>query len=200
MMDKQLLVIATRNRKKVEEIRRILEGVPVELLSLDDFPGCPEVAEDADTFEGNAVKKAKTVASFTGKPSVADDSGLEVYALKGAPGILSARYAGTGADDKKNLGKLLAELQGTEESRRGGRFVCVIALAFPNGRVETFHGVAEGRIGTEPKGFNGFGYDPVFYPKSHHATFAEMSADEKDALSHRGIALRKLRSYLSSVT
>ena len=200
MMEKQLLVIATRNRKKVEEIRRILEGVPVELLSLDDFPGCPEVAEDADTFEGNAVKKAKTVASFTGKPSVADDSGLEVYALKGAPGILSARYAGTGADDKKNLGKLLAELRGTEESRRGGRFVCVIALAFPNGRVETFHGVAEGWIGTEPKGFNGFGYDPVFYPRGHHTTFAEMSADEKDALSHRGIALRKLRSYLSSVT
>lgn len=199
-MEKQVLVIATRNRKKVEEIRRILEGVAVELLSLDDFPGCPEVAEDSNTFEGNAVKKSKAVAGFTGKPSVADDSGLEVYALKGAPGVLSARYAGIVADDKKNLGKLLAELQGTEEGRRGARFVCVIALAFPNNRVETFHGVAEGRIGTEPKGFNGFGYDPVFYPKGHHTTFAEMSADEKDALSHRGIALRKLRSYLSSVT
>lgn len=199
-MEKQVLVIATRNRKKVEEIRRILEGVAVELLSLDDFPGCPEVAEDADTFEGNAVKKAKAVADFTGKPSVADDSGLEVYALKGAPGVLSARYAGIVADDKKNLGKLLAELQGTGEGRRGARFVCVIALAFPNNRVETFHGVAEGRIGTEPRGFNGFGYDPVFYPKGHHITFAEMSADEKDALSHRGIALRELRSYLSSVT
>jgi len=198
-MEKLVLVIATRNRKKVEEIRRILEGVAVELLSLDDFPGCPEVAEDADTFEGNAVKKAIEVAHFTGKPSVADDSGLEVYALKGAPGVLSARYAGTGADDQKNLAKLLAELQGTEKSRRGGHFVCVIALAFPNGRVETFHGVAEGRIGTEPRGFNGFGYDPVFYPRGHRATFAEMSADEKDALSHRGIALRKLGAYLSSV-
>src|SRR5512143_2330493 len=120
-MEKQVLVIATRNRKKVEEIRRILEGVAVELLSLDDFPGCPEVAEDADTFEGNAVKKAKAVASFTGEPSVADDSGLGVYALKGAPGVLSARYAGTGADDKKNFGRLLAELKGTEQSRRGGR-------------------------------------------------------------------------------
>jgi len=193
------LVIATRNRKKVEEIRRILEGVAVELLSLDDFPGCPEVAEDADTFEGNAVKKAKAVASFTGKPSVADDSGLEVYALRGAPGVLSARYAGPGADDKKNLEKLLTELQGTEENGRGAQFVCVIALAFPDGRVETFQGVAEGKIGTEPKGFNGFGYDPVFYPRGHDITFAEMSADEKDALSHRGIALRRLRAYLASV-
>lgn len=199
-MEKQVLVIATRNRKKVEEIRRILEGVAVELLSLDDFPGCPEVTEDANTFEGNAVKKAKAVAGFTGKPSVADDSGLEVYALKGAPGVFSARYAGTEADDKKNLEKLLAELQGTEEVRRGAHFVCVIALAFPNNRVETFHGIAEGRIGTEPKGFKGFGYDPVFYPRGHHTTFAEMSSDEKDALSHRGIALRKLRAYLSSVT
>ncbi|HXX81472.1 MAG TPA: XTP/dITP diphosphatase [Thermodesulfovibrionales bacterium] len=198
-MEKLVLVTATRNRKKVEEIRRILEGVAVELLSLDDFPCCPEVAEDADTFKGNAVKKARAVANFTGKPSVADDSGLEVDVLKGAPGVLSARYAGSGADDKKNLEKLLAELRGTEESGRGARFVCVIALAFPNGRVETFHGVSEGRIGAEPRGFNGFGYDPVFYPRGHHTTFAEMSADEKDALSHRGIALRKLRAYLSSV-
>jgi len=199
MMEKQVLVIATRNRKKVEEIRRILQGVPLELLSLDDFPGCPEVAEDADTFEGNAVKKAKAVASFTGEPSVADDSGLEVYALGGAPGVLSARYAGKGTDDQKNLAKLLVDMEGVGEDRRGAQFVCVIALAFPNGRVETFQGVAEGRIGTEPKGFNGFGYDPVFYPKGHDTTFAEMSSDEKDALSHRGIALRKLRSYLSSV-
>ena len=198
MMEKQVLVIATRNRKKVEEIRRILEGVGVELLSLDDFPGCPEVAEDADTFEGNAVKKAREVAHFTGKPSVADDSGLEVYALGGAPGVISARYAGTGADDKKNLEKLLDELENIEQDRRGAQFVCVIALAFPDGRVEAFHGVAEGRIGTEPRGSNGFGYDPVFYPRDHHVTFAEMSADEKDALSHRGIALRKLRAYLSS--
>lgn len=194
------MVIATRNRKKVEEIKRILEGVPVELLSLDDFPDCPEVAEDADTFEGNAVKKAIEVAHFTGKPSVADDSGLEVYALKGAPGVLSARYAGTWADDQKNLTKLLAAMKGVGENRRGAQFVCVIALAFPNGRVETFHGVAKGRIGAEPRGFNGFGYDPVFYPRGHHTTFAEMSSDEKDALSHRGIALRKLRAYLSSVT
>ena len=192
------LVIATRNRKKVEEISRILQGIPVALYTLDDFPGCPEIEEDADTFEGNAVKKAAAVARYSGKPAVADDSGLEVYALNGAPGVYSARYAGSGADDRKNLEKLLAELQGVEEGKRGARFVCCVALAFPDGRVETFVGFSEGRIGKDPKGFSGFGYDPVFYPKGHNTTFAEMSADEKDALSHRGAALRKLRAHLSS--
>jgi XTP/dITP diphosphohydrolase len=193
------LVVATRNRKKVEEIRRILEGVPVALYSLDDFPGCPEVEEDQDTFEGNAVKKATAVAQYTKKPAIADDSGLEVYALNGAPGVFSARYAGEGADDRKNLEKVLSELRGVEEGKRGARFVCVIALAFPEGRVETFDGFVEGRIGTGPKGVSGFGYDPVFYPKGHGRTFAEMDADEKDALSHRGMALKELRVYLLSL-
>jgi XTP/dITP diphosphohydrolase len=149
------LVIATRNRKKVEEISRILQGIPVALYTLDDFPGCPEIEEDADTFEGNAVKKAAAVARYSGKPAVADDSGLEVYALNGAPGVYSARYAGSGADDRKNLEKLLAELQGVEEGKRGARFVCCVALAFPDGRVETFVGFSEGRIGKDPKGFSG---------------------------------------------
>jgi XTP/dITP diphosphohydrolase len=192
------LVIATRNRKKIEEIRRILEGISVRLYSLDDFPGCPDVDEDADTFEGNAVKKARAVAGYSGKPSLSDDSGLEVDALDGAPGVYSARYSGTG-DDSKNLEKVLSELKGVEESRRGARFVCVIALAFPDGKVETFEGFVEGRIGKEPKGFNGFGYDPVFYPKGRNRTFAEISPDEKDTMSHRGVALRKLRTYLASL-
>lgn len=191
------LVIATRNRKKVEEIKRILQGAPVALYTLDDFPGCPEVEEDADTFEGNAVKKAAAVARYTGKPAIADDSGLEVYALNGAPGVYSARYAGTGADDRKNLEKVLTELQGVGEGRRGARFVCCVALAFPDGTVETFQGFVEGRIGMAPKGVSGFGYDPVFYPNGHDMTFAEMSADEKDALSHRGMALRELRKFIS---
>lgn len=193
------LVIATRNRKKIEEITRILKGIPVGFYTLHDFPGCPEVVEDADSFEGNAVKKATAVANYTKKPALSDDSGLEVYALNGAPGIWSARYAGTDADDRKNLEKLLSELRGVEEEKRGARFVCCVALAFPDGRVETFPGFVEGRIGTEPKGFSGFGYDPVFYPKGHDKTFAEISADEKDALSHRGRALERLRKYLSSV-
>ncbi len=192
------LVIATRNKKKIEEIRRILDGMPLTLYSLDDFPGCPEVEEDQDTFEGNAVKKAAAVCRHTGKLSIADDSGLEVYALGGAPGVFSARYSGTG-NDRENLEKVLCELQGVERERRGARFVCVIALAFPDGRVETFQGSVEGRIGIEPRGVSGFGYDPVFYPEGHERTFAEMGPREKDALSHRGMALRSLRTYLSSL-
>lgn len=193
------LVIATRNKKKVEEIKRILEGIPVTLFTLDDFPGCPEVEEDQATFEGNAVKKAQSVALYTKKPAISDDSGLEVYALNSAPGVLSARYAGSDADDGKNLEKLLLELRGVEDDRRGARFVCVIALAFPEGRVETFEGFVEGKIGTEPRGVSGFGYDPVFYPEGHDRTFAEMSAEEKDALSHRGRALRQMARKIAGI-
>lgn len=190
------LVIATRNRKKVEEIKRILQGIPVTLYSLDDFAGCPEIEEDELTFEGNAVKKAVAVASHSKKPAIADDSGLEVYALNNAPGVFSARYAGEETNDKNNLEKVLKEMENIEESKRGGRFVCVIALAFPDGKTETFEGFVEGSIGREPRGFNGFGYDPVFYPEGHDRTFAEMSAEEKDSLSHRGRALKKFREYL----
>ncbi|MGD0886409.1 MAG: XTP/dITP diphosphatase [Thermodesulfovibrionales bacterium] len=193
------LVVATRNRKKIEEIKRILEGVPAELFTLDDFPGCPEVLEDADSFRGNAMKKASAVAHFTRRPALSDDSGLEVYALHGAPGVLSARYAGEEADDRKNLAKLLTQMKDVEDSRRGARFVCCIALAFPDGKGEIFEGRAEGRIGRKPRGSNGFGYDPVFYPEGQERTFAEMTADEKDALSHRGMALRKFREYFAAL-
>lgn len=193
------LVIATRNKEKAEEIKRILYGLPIAFYTLDDFAGCPGVKEDADTFKGNAVKKAIAVAEYTKKPSIADDSGLEVYALNGAPGVLSARYAGEDADDRKNLEKVLYEMEDVEEGKRGGRFVCVIALAFPDGKVLVFEGYAEGSIGREPKGFNGFGYDPVFYPKGYDRTFAEMSADEKDSLSHRGMALKEFREYVAGM-
>jgi XTP/dITP diphosphohydrolase len=190
------LVLATRNKKKIEEITRILKGLPVRLYTLDDFPDCPEVVEDADSFEGNAVKKAKVVSGYTQKPALSDDSGLEVYALSNAPGVLSARYAGEDADDRRNVDKLLSALSGTVDEKRGARFVCCIALAFPDCRIETFVGTVEGRIGRERKGANGFGYDPVFYPEGHSRTFAEMTAGEKDSLSHRGRALEKLREYL----
>lgn len=193
------LVIATRNSKKIGEITRILEGLPVRLFTLADFPGCPEVVEDADSFEGNALKKAKAVAEYAQKPALSDDSGLEVYILNNAPGVFSARYAGEHADDRKNVDRLLSELSGVEDGMRRARFVCCIALAFPEGRVETFVGTVEGRIGREMKGVSGFGYDPVFYPEGHGRTFAEMSPREKDALSHRGRALEKLREYLLSV-
>jgi XTP/dITP diphosphohydrolase len=191
------IVLATRNNKKVEEIKRITEGMAVTIFTVDDFPGCPEVEEDGATFEENAVKKAVTVAQFTGKPALADDSGLEVNALNGAPGTHSARYSGHGANDRKNTEKLLSEMLFLVKSDRKARFVCSIALAMPDEKVLTFNGYSEGSIGTEPKGANGFGYDPVFYPEGADRTFAEMSAEEKDSLSHRGNAIRQLQRYLT---
>lgn len=189
------LVLATRNRKKIDEIMRITHNLGVRVLTFDDFPGCPEVEEDGTTFEENATKKAVTVAQFTGIASLADDSGLEVEALNGAPGVLSARYAGEGADDRKNVEALLREMQFL--TNRKARFVCCMALAYPGGAIRIFNGYAEGTIGAEPRGSNGFGYDPVFYPAGHTITFAEMSDREKDSLSHRGMALEKLSQYIN---
>lgn len=205
------IVLATRNKKKIEEMQRILSGIDINILSMDDFPSCPEVEEDMDTFEGNAVKKAISAARFTNKVAVADDSGLEVYALNGDPGVRSARYAGEKANDSANIEKLLKEMRNIPDGQRGARFVCCIALAFPDdlpvtsfieegrGKISTFFGFAEGVIGKEPKGKMGFGYDPVFYPKGHNKSFAEMSPEQKDALSHRGNALEKLKKYLMSL-
>ncbi len=202
------IVLATRNKKKVEEMQRILNGMDINILTPDDFPSCPEVEEDMDTFEGNAVKKALAITKCTNKIAVADDSGLEVYVLKGAPGVMSARYAGENADDVANIEKLLREMKDTPDEQRGARFVCCIALAFPDtplapplikggqGGVITFFGLAEGSIGREPRGRMGFGYDPVFYPSGYNMTFAEMSPEEKDALSHRGKALEEFKEYM----
>jgi len=192
------IVLATRNKKKVEEIKRIVKDMPVTIYTLDDFPECPEVNEDGKTFEENAVKKARVVSDYAKMPALADDSGLEVYALSGAPGVFSARYAGEGADDKRNYEKLLNEMNPVPDDQRGGKFVCVIAFAFPDGRVEAFSGYAEGTIGREPKGINGFGYDPIFYPKGHKRTFAEMADAEKDGLSHRGKALCGFYDFLKT--
>ena len=191
------IVLATRNRKKAEELKRITADMPVSVLTLDDFPGCPETEEDGTTFKANAAKKAVEVARYTGKPALADDSGLEVYALGGAPGVFSARYSGLGTTDNKNSEKLLREMRSVAKEKRGARFVCCIALAFPDGGIQTFCGHAEGTIGTEPRGVNGFGYDPLFYPVGSTRTFAEMSEVEKDAVSHRGMALRSLQGYLN---
>ncbi len=194
------IVLATRNKKKIEEIKRITADLPINVLSLDDFPECPETVEDRDTFEGNAVKKAVEVCRCTGKPSLADDSGLEVDALGGAPGVYSARFAGGegGGNDVRNYEKLLAELKDVPDNKRSARFVCCIALSFPDGTVNTFFGYAKGRIGHEPRGKTGFGYDPVFIPEGHKRTFAEMAGIEKDSLSHRGKALKKLAVFLHS--
>lgn len=190
------IVLATRNEKKIEEIKRVIGDMPVSILTIDAFPECPEVEEEGVTFQENAVRKATTVAQCTGKPSLADDSGLEVNTLSNAPGVLSSRYAGEGATDRKNIEKLLHEMRSIVDEERNARFVCCLALAFPDGRVEIFSGQVEGRIGREPKGSHGFGYDPLFYPEGHNKTFAEMPADDKDTLSHRGKALREFQKYL----
>lgn len=180
------IVLATRNRKKIEEIRRVLGGV-VALLSLDDFPACPEVVEDGATFQKNAEKKAREVSCHTGLAALADDSGLVVDALGGAPGVYSARYAGANASDAHNLEVLLHALQSHRD--RSAHFECVLSFARPDGRVASFSGTVFGHIEDHPHGDNGFGYDPVFTPEGHDQTFAQMDAESKDALSHRGLAL-----------
>ena len=193
------IVLATRNRKKVEEIRRILHGMDLTILTLDDFPLCPEVEEDADTFEGNAIKKAVAISRCTNKVSVSDDSGLEVFALHGSPGVKSARYAGTDAADSANNMKLLADMKDLPADKRGGRFVCVIAIAYPEGGIHTFEGTVEGRIIESPAGTVGFGYDPLFCPKGSEKTFGQMEAEEKDACSHRNEALKRLEDHIKSL-
>jgi XTP/dITP diphosphohydrolase len=191
------IVLATKNKKKIEEMKKILSvmGRTSKIYTLDDFPAFQDVEEDGTTFEENAVKKAVYISQCTRMTAVADDSGLEVDALDGAPGVYSARYAGEDADDRANLEKLLQELKDVTDDKRGARFVCCIAMASSD-EVKTFLGSIKGRLGTGPKGHNGFGYDPIFYPEGQDRTFAEMSDKEKNAISHRAVALRELQKYL----
>lgn len=191
------LVLATRNRKKLAELDRILRaaGVQAELLTLDDAH-VPEVAETGATFEENAVLKAVATARASGLPAVADDSGLEVEALNGMPGVLSARWSGAGADDASNLRLVLEQTADVPDERRGAAFVCVAALASPDGLVGTVQGRVAGRLLREPRGGGGFGYDPIFVPTGSERTTAQMSPEEKDALSHRGQAFRQVATLL----
>lgn len=193
------IVLATTNRKKIEEMKRMFAGYDIRFETLNAFPGCPEVLEDGKTFRANALKKAVAVSSYTGCPALADDSGLEVTALGGAPGVYSARYAGERATDSSNVKKLLRAMKSLAGRDREARFVCCIAYATPEGKCRTFAGHVDGVIGKRQKGFNGFGYDPVFYPEDRDKTFAEMTAPEKDRLSHRGRAMKKLYRYLKGV-
>jgi len=192
------LLVATRNRGKVVELQRLLADLPgVELVGLDAFEDVPDVVEDADGFEGNAVKKACEYAKATGLPTLADDSGLVVDALDGAPGIHSARYAGTHGDDAANNAKVLRELEGIPHDERTGRFVCALAFADARGElVRVEHGAIEGHILTEERGDGGFGYDPMFLPVGETRTTAEMPADEKNAISHRAVASKKMCDFL----
>jgi len=187
-----ILVIATRNKGKTLEIKELLKGFPVEIKNLDDFGPIPHLEEDGDTFDENAYKKASFAARILGLPALADDSGLIVEALDGAPGIHSARYAGENATDEQRYLKLLDHMKG--KSNRKASFECVISIAVPTGPALTYEARCEGLIATEPAGSNGFGYDPVFFYTPLNKTFAQITREEKNRVSHRGKALAELKS------
>ena len=182
------LLLATRNRDKAREIEAALDIEGLEVLCAADVPDLPDVIEDADTLEGNAEKKARECSLFTGMWSLADDTGLEVEALNGAPGVYSARYAGPDATYADNVNHLLSELG--DHKNRGACFKTVMALSSPEGNTEWVQGECRGTITLQPQGSSGFGYDPVFMPDGYTQTFAEISLEEKNGMSHRGRALR----------
>jgi XTP/dITP diphosphohydrolase len=190
------LVLATRNRHKGEELAALLGGLGVTIRTLDEFPDAPEVVEDGDTCEANAIKKARAIAEFTGLPAVADDTGLEVDALGGRPGIYAARYAGEDATYEDNCRKLLLELQGVPRERRTARFLTVAAIALPSAGVRVAQGMLDGVIAEEASGTSGFGYDPVFLIPELGKTLAELSADQKNAISHRAKAFTQAKALL----
>lgn len=193
------LVAATRNANKLRELRRLLAGLDLDVLALEEFDGLQEVEETGATFEENARLKALSYTRQTGLPCVADDSGLEVEALDGAPGVYSSRYAGPGADSRALCSKLLGELGDVPDEGRAARFRCAVALGAEGRIVLTSEGRAQGRIIREMRGSNGFGYDPVFVPDGYDKTFAEMRPQEKDSISHRAKALSQLRWKLEKL-
>jgi XTP/dITP diphosphohydrolase len=200
------VVLATRNAHKVEEVSRILTavGADIELIGMDQYPDVPDVVEDGATFAQNAALKAEAAARATGLPSIADDSGLCVDALNGMPGVLSARWSGAHGQDRENLKLVLAQIGDVPEERRGAQFMCAAALALPprpDGAVEVrvVEGIVDGTLLREPVGTGGFGYDPIFVPYGETRTTAEMTPEEKDALSHRGRALTALAPLLAGL-
>ncbi|MBU1912927.1 MAG: RdgB/HAM1 family non-canonical purine NTP pyrophosphatase [Candidatus Omnitrophica bacterium] len=192
------LVVATRNKDKLREIKTLLKGIRVRVFSLDSFKGVPEVIEDGKTLEDNAIKKAVQVSKFLKKFAVADDSGLEAEYLNSDPGVYSARFSGKGATYKTNNEKLLELLKGMPLSKRKACFRCVIAVADKGKIIGVAEGRCCGKIGFESKGDNGFGYDPVFIPNGFKKTFAQISASRKNNISHRSIALKKAKSIISN--
>jgi XTP/dITP diphosphohydrolase len=196
-MAKFILVIATKNRGKSAEIKDFLRDFPVDVKDLNDFGPIPEVIEDGNTFEDNAYKKASFTAKVLGLPALADDSGLEVEALGGSPGVYSARYAGADATDPENNAKLLKALSGN--SNRKARFCCTLSLAVPSGSALTYEAFCEGVVLDSTQGENGFGYDPLFFYPPAGKTFAEMTLKEKSLVSHRGRALAELRNEFGKV-
>ncbi len=193
------IIIATRNQGKVNEIRELMRDLPLAFLSLADLPNFPDIEEDGETFEQNALKKARVLAQATGLTALADDSGLCVDALDGRPGVHSARYAGESASDADRFNRILEKMRNVPDEKRSARFVCVLALVWPDGEERLFQGTCEGKITHEPLGTEGFGYDPIFYYEEAELTFAEMDRQGKNRVSHRGRALRQLAAYLGSL-
>lgn len=191
------VVIATQNEKKRVEIKEILKDVPGILLrGIEDFPFLPEIKEDGNTFRENAIKKATILTKACNTWAMADDSGLEIDTLKGRPGIYSSRYAGADATDKKNIEKVLSELRGIPKERRTARFICSIALASPNQLFFVVEGRCDGFITNEPRGINGFGYDPIFYVPDYGKTLAELNPSIKNRISHRAKALEQFKERI----
>jgi len=190
------LVIATKNEGKFKEFSELLRGLAYNILYLKDYPDI-EIVEDGDTFEENAVKKAKAVVQHTGHITLADDSGLKVDALGGKPGVHTARFAGDNATDVDNLQKLLRDMKDVPWELRRAQFVCCLAIAYPGGKVTVEKGVLEGFINFEPKGSQGFGYDPVFFLPERHTTLAVLGQEYKNQISHRARAFEKIRRYLT---
>jgi XTP/dITP diphosphohydrolase len=196
------LLVGTTNLGKLDEIQGYLKQLPLKIFALQSLAEWPTVVEDGVTYEENALKKAKTLAEYSGYLTLADDSGLEVDAVNGAPGIYSARYGGEEGNDRKNNKKLLAVLKGVPEERRTARFVCVLALCAPNSsrmKEWTVRESCEGRIALAPKGSNGFGYDPIFFYPPLRMTFGEIDRETKARVSHRGKALEKLARIFPSI-
>ena len=196
------IVLATRNLHKAQELERILneQNLEIEILTIDKFPNAPEVPETEDTFEGNALLKAVALSKYTGLPAIADDSGICIDALSGSPGVRSARWSGATENvDQTNLNLVLEQMEAITEEKRGAQFVCAAVAVFPDGRQLISRGTVDGQITRAPKGTHGFGYDPIFQPNGLTKTTAEMSASEKDSISHRGLALRDLASQLRKV-
>ena len=192
------VLLATRNAGKIDELRQILSAAApaVELVGLNDVADYPETPETELTFAGNALLKARDGMQHTGLPTIADDSGLAVDALNGMPGVLSARWAGSAKDDDANNALLLDQLADVADEHRGAKFVCAAAIVFPDGREIVVHGEMHGTVGRFPKGDNGFGYDPLFTPDGFDRTSAELSPEEKNAISHRGKAFRELATRI----
>jgi len=191
------LVIATTNPGKVAEMRDLLTGFPIQLKSLADFGPIPAVEEDGETFDENAYKKAGFTAKILGIPALADDSGLVVDALDGAPGVLSARYAGENATDEQRVARLLKEMQG--KTNRNAAFECVLSIAVPSGPALTYEARCEGLVAEQPVGQSGFGYDPIFFYPPLKKTFGQMTIKEKSRVSHRGKALNELKREFDKI-